>query len=199
MLRIITCCCLFVVSCALASAAARAQITSTAQVSKVFAVLSTAIDTKTTARGDQVLLTTMNELSVNSKVVIPKGSKLVGHVSSVLNRSNETAKSALAIVIDKAVVNETEIPVQAIVAAIAAPQLIDSSKRKEAKAALDSGPAIFLLKEDSSGVVGYPGVTIAWNLTVPPASTIFTANAKSLKLISGTQMLVRMISPQTPN
>ena len=193
----ISICFLFVVLCAL-SGATRAQSTNTFQVGKVFAVLTTSLDTKTAARGDAVLLMTMNDLSVNGKVVIPKGSKLIGHVGSAVNRGNEFAKSALAIVIDKAVVNEAEIPLQAIVAAIAAPPSADSSKRTDARAEPDSGHEILLLKENSSGAIGYSGVVIAWNLAVPPPSTIFTANAKSLKLISGTQMLLRMLLPQVP-
>ena len=190
---------LFVILCALLCTAARAQTSNTAQVSKVFAVLSTLLDTKTAARGDGILLVTMNDLSVNGKVVIPKGSKLVGHVGSAVNRGNDAAKSALAIVIDKAIVNETEIPLQAIVAAIAAPQSPDSSKRTDAGTQPESEKEILLLKENSSGAVGYPGVSIAWSLTVPPPSTIFAVNAKSLKLTSGTQMLLRMIPPQVPN
>ena len=110
----------------------RAQSTTTAQVSKVFAVLSTSVDTRTAARGDEILFTTMNDLAVNGRVVIPKGSKVVGHVGSVVNRGNDAAKSALAIVIDKAVVNEKDVPLEAIVAAIAAPQSSDSSKHRAA-------------------------------------------------------------------
>ena len=191
---------LFVILCALLCITARAQTSNVAQVSKVFAVLSTLLDTKTAARGDAIVLVTMNDLAVNGKIVIPKGSKLVGHVGSVVNRGNDAAKSALAIVIDKAVVNETEIPLQAIVAAIATPQSPDSSRRTDAGTQTESAKEILLLKENSTGVVGYPGVSIAWNLTVPPPSTIFAVNAKSLKLNSGTQMLLRMIPPQArPN
>jgi len=178
----------------------RAQSTTTAQVSKVFAVLSTSVDTRTAARGDEILFTTMNDLAVNGRVVIPKGSKIVGHVGSVVSRSNDAAKSALAIVIDKAVVNEKDVPLQAIVAAIAAPQSSDPSKQTaEGTQPENAHDQVFLLKEDSAGAIGYQGVSVAWNLTVPPPSTIFAINAKSLKLLSGTQMLLRMIPPQTPN
>ncbi len=190
---------LFVILCALLCVAARAQTSNAAQVSKVFAVLSTLLDTKTAARGDAVVLVTMNDLAVNGKVVIPKGSKLVGHVGSVVNRGDDAAKSALAIVIDKALVNETQIPLQAIVAAIAVPQSPESSKRNDVGIQTESAKEILLLKENSTGVVGYPGVSIAWNLTVPPPSTIFAVNGKSLRLNSGTQMLLRMIPPQIPN
>lgn len=190
---------LFVILCALLCVAARAQTSNAAQVSKVFAVLSTLLDTRTAARGDAIVLVTMNDLAVNGKVVIPKGSKLVGHVGSVVNRGNDAAKSALAIVIDKAVVNETQIPLQAIVAAIAVPQSPESSKRNDVGIQTESAKEILLLKENSTGVVGYPGVSIAWNLTVPPPSTIFAVNGKSLRLNSGTQMLLRMIPPQIPN
>ena len=193
-------CCLFVVLCALSPPAARAQATNGNQVSKVFAVLSTSIETKAAARGDEVSLTTMNDLIVGGKVVIPKGSKLLGHVSSVSIRGKDAAKSALAIVLDKAVVKENEIPLQAIVAAIAAPEVSDSSSRTKPGVRLENAhDEVFLLKEDSAGAIGYQGVSLAWNLAVPPASTIFATTAKDLKLIPGTQMLLRMIPPHDPN
>jgi hypothetical protein len=200
--RIIACS-IFVILCALCGTALRAQSTSAAQVTKVFAVLSTSLDTKTAARGDEVLLTTMKDLTVGGKVVIPKGATLVGHVGSAVNRGKDSAKSALAIVIDKAIVNGTDIPLQAIVAAIAAPKsggvhatnsaAIGNAAIAQVKSA---GNQSLLLTENSQGAIGYQGVLIAWNLTVPPPSTIFVTNSKSLKLLSGTQFLVRMISPQ---
>jgi hypothetical protein len=192
-------CCLFFVFCALSPAVSRAQPTGN-QVSKVFAVLSTSIDTKTAARGDEVSLSTMNDLLVGGKVVIPKGSKLIGRVSSVSVRGKNAAKSALAIVIEKAIVQDKEIPLQAIVAAIAAPATSNASKAANAETQPEKPhDEVFLLKEDSAGAIGYQGVSLAWNLTIPPASTIFAVDAKSLKLVSGTQMLLRMIPPQGSN
>jgi hypothetical protein len=57
-----------------------------------------------------------------------------------------------------------------------------------------------LLTEDSQGALGYEGVSITWSLTIPPPLTIFAASAKNLKILSGTQMLLRLIPPQArPN
>lgn len=66
---------------------------------------------------------TVNDVVVNGAVVIPKGSKLVGHVSEVVTKGKDEPQSRLEVIIDKAVTtNDAEIPLQAIVAAVAAPQ-----------------------------------------------------------------------------
>lgn len=92
-------------------------------VSTVFAVLQNTLDTKTSAKGDETILITLNDVITDNQVVIPKGSRLVGRVVGVLERGKDEPKSVLAIAIDKAIgVSGREIPLQAIIAAVAAPR-----------------------------------------------------------------------------
>jgi hypothetical protein len=86
------------------------------------AQLLTPLDSKTSAVGDEVLIKTLSDVTVHGRIVIPKGSKLVGHVGGVVNKSKDEPKSVIAIVIDKAVTKRSDIQLQAIIAAIAAPQ-----------------------------------------------------------------------------
>lgn len=88
----------------------------------VFAVLSTPVDTKTSARGDEISMTTVNDVVVEGKILVPKGAKLVGHIGGIVNRGKDEPKSVIAIAIDKAINNGAELPLQAIIAAVAAPQ-----------------------------------------------------------------------------
>jgi len=100
-----------------------AQITSPRPVSTAFAVLTKSIELKTASVNQELNLQTISEVVVNGRVVIPKGSSVIGHVAGLTPKGKGNQKSLLAIVIDKAVVDGTqEIPLQAIIAAVAAPQ-----------------------------------------------------------------------------
>lgn len=53
-----------------------------------------------------------------------------------------------------------------------------------------------LLKADSQGAVGYEGLSLFWQLTEPPPTTVFSTKGKNVKLDAGTQMLLRMAPPR---
>ncbi len=52
------------------------------------------------------------------------------------------------------------------------------------------------LTENSQGAFGYEGISVSWQLTIPPPLTVFTSKAKNVKLEAGTQMLLRMAPPR---
>ena len=56
----------------------------------------------------------------------------------------------------------------------------------------------FVLDENSSGVIGYEGLTLSWGLAAPPPFTVFVSRNKNLKLSAGTQVLLRMAPPRLP-
>jgi hypothetical protein len=99
-----------------------AQSGQTPPVSKVFARLSKSLESKSSVVGDELMLRTISDVLVDGQVVIPKGSKLVGHVADVAKKGKDEPNSVLEIIVDKAVtVGGTEMPLQAIIVAIAAP------------------------------------------------------------------------------
>lgn len=99
-----------------------AQTVSSPPVSKLFAVLSKSLESKTAIEGQEFVLRTISDLLVNGEVVIPRGSKLLGHVSSVATKGKDEPESILGIIIDKAInARGVEIPLQVIVAAVARP------------------------------------------------------------------------------
>jgi hypothetical protein len=204
-------------------------------VTIAFAVLQKTLDTKTAARGDEITLITLNDVVTDGEIVIPKGSKISAHLAGVLTRGKDEPKSVLAIALDKAIgASGQGIPLQAIIAAIAAPPddltsdptyaMMHSNEPKMAGSAratsssgslpptskADSNAAVAtaelkgrmdqpsLLNKDSQGAIGYEDITINWQLSMPPPLTIFTTKAKNLKLMSGTQMLLRMAEPRVP-
>lgn len=99
-----------------------AQTTKEPAVSKVFVVLQKSVDTKTAAIGDELTLTTLNDVVSDNSVVIPKGSRILARIAGAVAKGKDEPKSVLAVRIDKAVtLAGNEIPLQAIIAAIAAP------------------------------------------------------------------------------
>lgn len=189
---------------------ASAQSISDFHVLKVFATLETTVDTLTVARDDGFTLITMNDVGVGGKTVIPKGSKIVGHVVGVTNKGRDASKSVLALSIDNAITESGEIPLQAIIVAVAAPKKSDtdapvstgravSSQQKSgspARPLLNPADVTLLLSDNDQGAYGFEDVTISWHLSIPPPFTILATRSKRLKLEAGSQVLVRMMPPQ---
>ena len=94
-----------------------------AAVSTVFAVVLKRLDTKNASLNQELTLRTITDVILDGVVVIPTGSKVVGHVVEFATKGKESRQSLLAIVIDKAMLeNGRQIPLQAIIAAVAAPE-----------------------------------------------------------------------------
>jgi hypothetical protein len=87
------------------------------------AELSSPIDSKKCKPGDAVNARTTEAVRSEGKTVIPKGSKLLGHVTQASARAKGESESALGIVFDKAILkNGQEIPLSAGIQALAAAQ-----------------------------------------------------------------------------
>ncbi len=92
------------------------------------ATLSQPVDAKKNKPGDQVTAKTTEATKSEGKVVIPKGSKLIGHVTECKQRSKEEKESVLGIVFDKAILkNGEEIPLNVTIRALAAAQTAAAS------------------------------------------------------------------------
>ena len=98
-----------------------AQSDNSPPVSKVFALLNKTVESKSASIGDELILQTISDVVVDGQMVIPKSSKFLCHVAGVVSKGKGEPQSLLTIVIDKAVGGGRDIPVQAIIVAIAAP------------------------------------------------------------------------------
>src|SRR6266705_1694644 len=104
------------------SISATAQTGDQYRISSVFAVLTKTLDSKSAFPGQELALRTLSDVVVDGVVVIPKDSKMMGRVTQVTTKGKDGSPSAMAVVIDKAVKSDgSEISVQAIIAAVAAP------------------------------------------------------------------------------
>jgi hypothetical protein len=87
------------------------------------AALTAPVDSKKAKAGDTVTGHTTEAVKSDGKTVIPKGSKLVGHVTQASARAKGESESALGIVFDKAILkNGQEIPLSVAIQAIASAQ-----------------------------------------------------------------------------
>jgi hypothetical protein len=90
---------------------------------KIEATLASSLDAKKNKPGDQVEARTTQDVKQDGKVVLKKGTRLVGHVTEAQARSKEQAQSQLGIVFEHALVNNgQEIPLHLTVQALAAAQ-----------------------------------------------------------------------------
>src|SRR5437867_1207628 len=100
-----------------------AQTDNSHPVSTVFAVLTNSLESSNAVAGQQLTLRSISDVAVGGEIVIPRGSKIIGRVTDVITKGKDRAGSGLAIVIEKVVKQDgTEIPVQAIIASVAAPK-----------------------------------------------------------------------------
>ena len=87
------------------------------------ATLSSPMDSKKSKPGDAVTGRTAESVKSEGKTVLPKGTKLVGHVTQASARAKGDTESALAISFDRAILkNGQEVPLNVAIRAIASAQ-----------------------------------------------------------------------------
>ncbi|HKW60913.1 MAG TPA: hypothetical protein VJN89_00080 [Candidatus Acidoferrum sp.] len=96
------------------------------------AELSSPMDSKKCKPGDMVSGKTTEAVKSEGRTVIPKGSKLVGHVTQASARAKGEAESSLGIVFDKAILKHgEEIPLNVAIQALASGQSSASAAGSE--------------------------------------------------------------------
>ena len=88
------------------------------------ATLNSSVDSKKAKPGEQITAHTTEAVkSTDGRVILPKGTKLIGHITQASARGNGQEQAVLAIQFDKAVLKDKqEMPLNVTIQAIAAPQ-----------------------------------------------------------------------------
>lgn len=86
---------------AAASGAAHDSGTATANLRPVTGELEGRLDSRTSRAGDQVVLKTSQKIKTADGMVIPKGSRLIGHVTEVQAHSKQQAESHMGLEFDR--------------------------------------------------------------------------------------------------
>ena len=91
--------------------------------SKIDATLATSLDAKRSKPGDEVEARAAEDVKQDGKVVLKKGTRLVGHVTQAQARAKGQTQSQLGIMFDHAILkNGQEVPFNASIQALAAAQ-----------------------------------------------------------------------------
>ena len=107
-----------------ASASRKGASADLANGSTMRAELTKPRDVKKNKVGDQVMARTTEDVKSDGQVVIPRGSKLIGHVTQAKARAKGESESSLGIVFDRAILRKggQEVPVHAVIQALASAQ-----------------------------------------------------------------------------
>jgi hypothetical protein len=225
--------------------AAATSSASLAADSTVNAVLSKSIDSKSCKPGDQINARAAQDVKSEGRVIVPKGSRLVGHITEANTRAKSESNSALGIVFDHAILkNGQEVQMNSVVQAIAAAQPsaqatdTDSMMSTSGSAAgsartacggllnavgstagsatgaaggtlsnLSAGASSTVgsatqagagslgstLNSTSTGVVGLNNLSLASQVANSTSGSVITSTGKSVRLDSGTQLLLRVV------
>ena len=108
------------------------------------AELTSPVDSKKAKPGDTVNARTLDTLkSSDGRIILPKGSKLTGHVTQASARGSGQADSTLGIAFDKAILkNGQEMPLNVAIQALAAPHSsVAQSEEVTPMAGMSPGPS----------------------------------------------------------
>jgi hypothetical protein len=98
-------------------------------------VLVKNVDAKKNKTGDEATTTIVEDLKSNGEVVIPKDSKVVGHITQIQARSKEHPQSQITLIFDRLVMkNGGEIPLSGSIQAVAAPETAAADESEQSAA-----------------------------------------------------------------
>lgn len=160
-----------------------------AQGMEIDATLSRTIDTRKANPGDAVTATVAQDVHVNGHVALPRGTKLLGHVTEAQSRHGGSADPRLGIVFDRAVVSEGhEMPMNATLRAVASAEAAAATTSRAAAEAKPNG------SRQPNGVPDSPGSAaggLLANVASSPGAPVDTATglAGGVAGVAGSNML----------
>src|SRR3954464_11223754 len=109
----------------------------------ISAELAKSLDAKKAKTGDAIECKVPADVLAHGKIVIPRDSKIIGHVTDVKAHTKDSPESKVAITFDRIVMKKgSELPIQVAVQAMGRPlQLVDSAAHMNEGAGVPSGAA----------------------------------------------------------
>ena len=103
------------------------------------AALNTSVDSKKAKVGDEITARTMETVRADGKTILPKGTKLAGHITQASARAKGDSESALGISFDRAILtNGQEVPLNLAIQALASAQASASASDNDMDAMADA-------------------------------------------------------------
>jgi len=153
---------------------------------KIDATLATSLDAKRSKPGDEVEVRTEEDIKQDGKVVLKKGTHLVGHVTQAQARANGQTQSQLGIMFDHAVLkNGQEVPFNASIEALASAQsaAAASAGANDLAAPNNGMGAVQASQRNGGGLVG--GVASTANATAGATTGTVMNTSSSAPLNAG--------------
>jgi hypothetical protein len=82
------------------------------------AQLENSLDARHAKPGDRVVLKTVSAIKQNGETVVPKGARLIGHITDVQQQTKATGESHIGILFDSLRTGSTETPITATIVSI---------------------------------------------------------------------------------
>lgn len=160
--------------------------------STVQAELTKPLDAGKNKPGDEVTAKTTQDVKSDGKVVLPKGSRIVGKVTAAQARTKGQAESQLGIAFGRAILKDgTQVPVSFAIQAISNSQAAASAAAAEDSAAMEGNVGGMASASGSSGNRGLVGgvASTAGNVVntagTATGATLHTANATGVNVAGG--------------
>lgn len=127
------------------------------------AQLESALDARKAKVGDRVVLKTTQAVKQNGEVIVPKGARLLGHVTEVAQRTKENGASRIGVAFDRLQKGALDMPITASVVSItqarSQTRAMDSSMESEARSS-SSTRTTTQSSGGSGGLLGGVGNTV---------------------------------------
>lgn len=156
---------------------------------KIDATLATSLDARHSKVGDEVEVRTEEDIKQDGKVILKKGTHLVGHVAQAQARANGQTESQLSIAFDHAVLkNGQQVPFNATILAMASAQSasaasMDANDLANSGAEMRTGQAT---ARTSGGLAG--GVASTANATAGAATGAVVNTASTVPVNAGSSL-----------
>jgi hypothetical protein len=175
----------------------------------IVAKLLTSIDSRKTKPGDAVEAEITRDVSQNHKVVLKRGTRVLGHIVAVSPDSGSGTESRLAISFNSVTMKggdqaQISFVIQALAREPVLQNQVDLLDGRGSEAtqitATASGGSIGgplpggLLRPEDSGVYGIPGLSLALMTTNDGSQVpILVSTGESIRLAKNTQMILRVV------
>jgi hypothetical protein len=109
-----------------ASATAKAGRTAASMIeagTSLEAQLQSVVDVKKSKVGDQVILKTTKAIKQNGETIVPKGTKLIGRITEVKQKTKDNATSRIGMVFDRLQGKDLDVPINASIVSVATAQV----------------------------------------------------------------------------
>jgi hypothetical protein len=117
------------------SASTKGRDVNLASNTSLAAQLESSLDARHAKVGDRVVLKTIEAVKQNGDTVVPKGARLLGHVTEVQQRTRENSESRLGVTFDRLQKGALDMPITATIVSITQAQTHESV----GDSSLDSG------------------------------------------------------------